>query len=188
MSNKDRVAKFSYVDIAAVKPYVRNAKKHPPEQIQRLAKQIDKFGFDQPIVVDKDMVIIKGHGRREAALSLGMKEVPVVVADHLTEDEARLARIADNKLPEYGEIDEDMLKFEFGTLAAHEDVDLTLSGFELTAIEKLMEEPVEEEKAPAPEKEEASQFIITIHCETEPQMQGLYNELSGRGLAVKMMT
>src|SRR5690349_16944205 len=86
------------VDIGQIKPYELNAKKHPVEQVNTLASRIKKDGFDQAIVVDEDFVILKGHGRRLAAIQLGMKQVPVVVKIGLTEAHKRACRIADNKV------------------------------------------------------------------------------------------
>jgi hypothetical protein len=83
-------------DIERVKPYPKNTKLHPDEQIERLSRTISRFGWDQPIVVDKHGVIIKGHGRRLAAIKLGVKQVPVWVRADLTQEEADAARIADN--------------------------------------------------------------------------------------------
>jgi len=77
-------------------PYPRNTKRHPEDEVARLAATINRFGWDQPIVVDAAGVIIKGHGRRLAALSLKLAQVPVWVRDDLTQDEADAARIADN--------------------------------------------------------------------------------------------
>lgn len=84
-----------------ITPYAKNAKKHPKKQIEQIAASIKEFGFNQPIVVDKEGVIIVGHGRYEAAVSLGMKEedMPIKVVD-LTEDQAKAYRLADNKLNE----------------------------------------------------------------------------------------
>ena len=112
--------------IEDIKPYPKNAKKHDAKQIKQVAKSIEEFGFNQPIVVDKSGVIIKGHGRREAAMRLGMSRVPVIVQD-LTEHEAMAARIADDKVAE-SEWDNDFLKFEIGTLS-RADFDLGLTGF-----------------------------------------------------------
>ena len=82
-----------------IKPYSKNAKKHPLKQVKQVAESIKAFGFNQPIVVDKDGVIIVGHGRYEAAKLLGMTEVPTLLVD-LTEDQAKAYRLADNKLNE----------------------------------------------------------------------------------------
>jgi len=80
-------------------PYEKNAKEHPKKQISQIAASIQKFGFNQPIVVDKDGVIIAGHGRYYAAQQLSIVEVPVLQID-LTEEQAKSYRLADNKLNE----------------------------------------------------------------------------------------
>ena len=70
--------RIEWRDPATLTPYSNNAKTHPTEQIDKIAASIASFGFDQPIVVDTDGVIIKGHGRREASLRLGLDQVPVL--------------------------------------------------------------------------------------------------------------
>jgi DNA modification methylase len=85
--------------ILKIKPYHKNAKKHPTKQIEAIAKSIKEYGFNQPIVVDKDNVIIVGHGRYEAAKALGMTDIPVIQVQ-LTEEQAKAYRLADNKLNE----------------------------------------------------------------------------------------
>mgnify|MGYP007100070250 FL=1 len=85
--------------IEDIKPYPRNAKKHPKKQIEQIANSISMFGFAQPIVLDKNNVIIVGHGRYEAAKLLQLKDVPTITVK-LSEDEAKAYRLADNKLNE----------------------------------------------------------------------------------------
>jgi ParB-like chromosome segregation protein Spo0J len=87
------------MDINLIKPYEKNAKKHPMAHVKQVAASIKEFGFNQPIVVDKNNVIIVGHGRFEAAKMLGMKEVPFIMVN-LTEEQAKAYRLADNKLNE----------------------------------------------------------------------------------------
>lgn len=87
------------VGIEFVTPYEKNAKQHPKDQVEKIANSIREFGFNQPIVTDKDGVIIVGHGRYQAALSLGLVEVPVVKVS-LNTDQANAYRLADNKLNE----------------------------------------------------------------------------------------
>ena len=104
-----------YLDIDDVKPYELNAKIHDQKQIEKIAKSIAEFGWDQPIVVDKDNVVIKGHGRRLAAIHLGLTSVPVWVRDDLTEEQVRASRLADNRVA-VGDIDADILQVELSTL------------------------------------------------------------------------
>lgn len=98
-------------DINRLIPYEFNSKIHDDPQVARIAKSIKEFGWDQPIVVDKHGVIIKGHGRRAAAISLGLREVPVLVRGDLTPDQVRAARVSDNRVA-LGDIDTNMLKKE----------------------------------------------------------------------------
>lgn len=107
--------KIQLWDIDKIVPYELNAKKHEPAQVERIAKSISELGWDQPIVVDKDGVIIKGHGRRLAAIKLGYKQAPVLVRDDLTPDQVRAARLADNRVA-IGDIDMDLLRQELATL------------------------------------------------------------------------
>jgi ParB-like chromosome segregation protein Spo0J len=98
-----------------LKPYELNSKKHDEAQVKKIAESIKKFGWITAIVTDADGVIIAGHGRRLAALSLGLTEVPVIVRDDLTPDEVRAARLADNRVA-MGDIDTDLLKKELESL------------------------------------------------------------------------
>lgn len=81
-----------YLKISELKPYANNPRKNE-DAIDMVAKSIEDFGFKNPIIVDKNMVIIAGHTRLEAAKQLGMDEVPVIVADDLTDDQANALRL-----------------------------------------------------------------------------------------------
>lgn len=87
------------MNIREIIPYPKNAKKHDKKQIAQVAASIKEFGFNQPIVVDKQNVVIVGHGRLEAAKLLGLTDVPVITVD-LTEEQSKAYRLADNKLNE----------------------------------------------------------------------------------------
>jgi hypothetical protein len=106
---------IEYISIDKIKPYKNNAKKHPKEQVDNIAKSIEVYGFRQPIVVDKDGVIIIGHGRYLAAKQLGKTEVPVHCAADLPPKKARELRLLDNKLNE-SEWDYDLLKLDMDGL------------------------------------------------------------------------
>ncbi len=83
----------------SISPYEKNPRDNS-KAIESVAQSIDDFGFNQPIVVDKNKVIIVGHTRHAAALLLGLKKVPVSVADHLTKAQVRAYRLADNRTNE----------------------------------------------------------------------------------------
>lgn len=107
--------KIEQWDIAKVIPYENNVKNHDATQVSKIAKSIQEFGWDQPIVVDGEGVVIKGHGRRLAAISLGIKKVPVVVRSDLSPEAVKAARIADNRVAE-SSIDTAMLQEELKSL------------------------------------------------------------------------
>ena len=103
-------------------PYKKNAKRHSQEQIDNVAASISAFGFVQPVVVDKDNVIVIGHSRTLAAKQLGLEKIPVVTVDSLSEEEVKALRIADNKLNE-STWDKDLLERELESIQ-WEDFDL----------------------------------------------------------------
>lgn len=92
--------KIVEVKLDAVKPYARNQKKHPAEQVKNIATSIKKYGFVQPVVLDMNNEIIIGHGRILAAKQLELETIPCVYAENLTEEQIRELRIIDNKLNE----------------------------------------------------------------------------------------
>ena len=107
--------KIEYLPIKDLKPYERNAKKHDETQIKNVMESIKQFGFAQPLVVDKDNVLIIGHCRLIAAKRLKLKEVPVVRMDELTQEQVDKLRLLDNKLNE-SEWDFDLLAEDIPTL------------------------------------------------------------------------
>ena len=122
-------------------PYPGNAKIHPPEQIAGLAKAILEFGWDQPVVVDGDGIIIKGHGRRLAAMRLveqghvKFSRVPVIVRSDLTKEQADAARLSDNRVASI-DYDTALLQEELKRLAEL-SVDLETLGFSDKELEFL---------------------------------------------------
>lgn len=82
------------IPVGRIKPYENNAKLHPEYQVEKIANSIKRFGFKQPLVVDKHNVLVIGHGRLLAAKALGLKAVPCVKADDLTEQEINALRLA----------------------------------------------------------------------------------------------
>ena len=109
-------------------PYIRNARTHSADQVAQIAASIAEFGFTNPILIGEDDVIIAGHGRLQAARSLGLTEVPVIVLDHLTEAQRRALVIADNRIAEHAGWDAQMLASEIAALR-DEAFDLEVIGF-----------------------------------------------------------
>ena len=120
-----------------LKPYAKNAKMHGADQVAKIAASMAEFGWTVPCLVSDDGELIAGHGRVLAAEKLGLKDAPVIVLGHLTDEQRRAYRIADNKLTELGEWDEAVLSGELQLLAA-EDFDLSLIGFDDAELDALL--------------------------------------------------
>lgn len=116
--------------IEDVKPFPNNSRVHDEKNINAIKASVDRFDWLAPICVDKDGVIIMGHGRLSAAKQLGMTEVPVLVADWLTENEAAAAREADNMTQDLSFFDMDLLNANLAEIDWL-DVDMTDFGFKL---------------------------------------------------------
>lgn len=140
--------KVVYLSPEELKPYPGNAKIHPPEQVERLANGIKAFGWTQPIVIDKDNVVVIGHGRLMAAKLLHLEKVPVVMRDDLTDAEINACRLEDNKTNE-SPWDFEKLEEELAALAI-DGIDMTQFGFEdlETQIDKPEEQEVETPEPP----------------------------------------
>jgi site-specific DNA-methyltransferase (adenine-specific) len=124
------------VPITSVKPYEKNPRFND-DAVDAVAKSIKEFGWQQPIVIDSEMVVIAGHTRLKAAERLGLTEVPVIVADNLTPEQVKAYRIADNKTGELAEWNYDLLPFEIKDLQ-DANFDLSLLGFDTDELDKLL--------------------------------------------------
>ena len=109
MAKKDKplfkpIVKFQieWVPLDTIEGYEHNPRLHPQNQIDKIIASINEFGFNVPILIDDQLKIIAGHGRYEAATQMEVDEVPVIRLDHLSEEQARAFRIADNRLNELG--------------------------------------------------------------------------------------
>ena len=153
-------------------PYEKNVKKHDKAQVQKIAESIKRFGWTSVISVDKDGVIIGGHGRRLAAISLGLTEVPVWVRDNLTPAEVKAARLADNRVAESA-IDTLMLQEELASLelsmqGIFDDKELAFMEADLTEINEdalafdIMSSVSEQEHATAADIEATDEKEIAI--------------------------
>ena len=132
------------VDIDKLIPYVNNARTHSKEQITKLRSSLREFGFVNPIIIDKDFNVIAGHGRICAAKEEGIKEVPCVFADHLTEAQKKAYIIADNRMAEDSGWDEELLKVEMEAL---QDMgfELSMTGFDESELADLFGDDTEGE-------------------------------------------
>ena len=123
-------------------PCARNTRTHSDEQVNQIVSSIKEFGFTNPVLIDKESMIIAGHGRVMAANKLDLKEVPTIRLDYLTEAQKRAYVIADNRLALNADWDYEMLKVELKELDDLE-FDVNLLGFEDKEINDLLAEPTE---------------------------------------------
>jgi len=125
------------VPIDRLVPYARNARTHSKDQILQLRASLREFGFVNPVIVDQDLNIIAGHGRILAAKEEGIREVPCVFAEHLTEAQKRAYILADNRLALNAGWDAEMLSIELSELQGA-DFDVSLLGFDEAELNKLL--------------------------------------------------
>lgn len=144
------------IAITDIHPYAKNPRRND-EAVKNVAASIREFGFLVPLVIDQNREIVAGHTRYKAAKSLGMKEVPCVVADDLTEDQIRAFRLADNKVAEAAQWDMDLLPLELADIA----MPMTDFGFEVISEENFSDNFTLD----AGEKKPFQQISITVHDE-----------------------
>lgn len=168
------------IKIKEIKPYDRNAKKHDDTQINNVAESIRQFGFVQPIVIDSDGVIVIGHCRFEAAKRLKYAEVPCIMVDDLTPEQADALRIVDNKTNE-SPWDIDLLAEEL------QDLDLSMFDFAWDLMEEtaLTETEDKKERMEVPYEEKIS---IVIDCKDEEEAEEIFEKLQGEGYSCRVST
>lgn len=133
--------KIEWRSVETLIPYAKNARTHSDEQVAQIAGSIKEFGFNSPVLVDKNNSIIAGHGRLMAARKLGMDKVPVVQLDHMTEAQRKAYVLADNRIALNSGWDTSMLSLELQELK--DDIDLSLLGFDADELDALLN-PIEE--------------------------------------------
>ena len=144
---------FSFISIDELKPYEKNARLHPADQIEKIKNSIKEFGFITPVIIDENNMILVGHGRTQAAKELGIESLPYRRIDNLTDEQKRAYILADNKLSDLAEWDEDLLQIELGKI----ELDMTDFGFEDFKIE--IEKPeITEDEIPETPKEPKSKL------------------------------
>jgi len=146
--------KIALISIRKLRPNKRNARTHPRKQVRQLADSMLRFGCTSPILIDENGVILAGHGRYEAALLLGLQEVPAIVVAGLSDAEKRTLALADNKIAANAGWDRKLLAEELGELAKllpECNLDLEITGFEAAEIDSLLGDLADPELDPADE-------------------------------------
>ena len=165
------------ISIKDLIPYERNTKKHDKTQINNVAESIKQYGFVQPIVIDKNNVVVIGHCRLLAAKQLKMKEVPCVCVEDLTEEQVKALRIVDNKSNE-SEWDFDILPDELA--------DLDLPAFDFDFGVNLDEDDIETK-----EREEIAlneSISVVVECSDDEEAEAIFEKLSEEGYKCHIST
>jgi ParB-like chromosome segregation protein Spo0J len=160
----DSGIKVEMVALAKIEAYPNNAKVHPEVQIGQIMASIRQFGFINPILIDRAGEVVAGHGRLLAASRLGMAQVPVIRLGHLTPEQAKALRIADNSIAESGtRWDVDLLEAELASLRAVKfDLEpLGLDSIELPELEEL------QQVAPKPNRSKTTIFVSITNAQVE---------------------
>lgn len=172
--------KIVEMKVADLIPYERNPR-HNDGAVDYVAESIKQFGFNVPIVIDKDNTVVCGHTRLKAAKKLKIKTVPCVVKDDLTEEEIRAYRLADNRAAEKAEWDLALLDIE---LAEIETIDMTLLGFD-DAEEEAEDQPAEPSRETSYTYKE--QYGVIVLCKDEQEQEAVYNRLAEEGYECKVV-
>lgn len=174
--------KIIYRNPADLIPYVNNAKTHGAKQIDAIAASIKEFGFNAPILTDGDSGLVAGHGRREAAIKLGLKQVPTVDLSHLSEAQKKAYILADNRL---GEIDTswdmELVNIELDALADM-DFDIELTGFDFDGAD--IQEDLSEDYGGIDYQEN---YAVVVTCADSADQEKIYNKLLGMGYDCKVL-
>lgn len=140
-------ARIEYIAPNELVPSARNARKHSPKQIRQIAESIRAFGFNAPVLVNTDNVLLAGHGRVEAAKLVGLQTIPCLRLEHLSEAQQRGYLLADNRIAEGARWDEELLADELGALLKLPDLsfDIGAIGFAVAEVDALIEGQAPEE-------------------------------------------
>lgn len=180
MENGEGILKMQILErkISDIKPYAKNPRKND-SAVDYVANSIKEFGFKVPIVIDKDGIIIAGHTRLKAAKKLGMETVPCIMADDLTDEQVKAFRLADNKVAEFADWDNDMLAEELGDIL---DIDMEPLGFDLDMFDD--EEKLEDIK----EVEYKEKISVVIDCESDAEAEEIFDALTEEGYTCRILT
>ena len=156
----DLRSKITLMALSDITPYENNPRNNE-EAVEKVANSIKEFGFNQPIVVDRDNVIIVGHTRYLAAQELGLTEAPVIVAGNLSEEQARAYRLADNKTGEIAGWDFEKLALE---LEQVESIDMGEFGFETHDLDSGSVDDFFEDANTSSKHEQKPKTVTCPHC------------------------
>ena len=168
--------KIEYVPIDSIKPYSKNAKLHPAEQIEQIKKSIQEFGFKDPLATWHGEVMA-GNGRLQAAKELGMKELPIVRLDDLTDEQRRAYALVHNILTMNSPFDDGILSEELDNI-----LDIDMSMFDLG-------ECIDTDLPTEPKEVSISDnYCIVVECENEEELEKTFQQLQDGGYKCRIST
>jgi ParB-like chromosome segregation protein Spo0J len=170
---------IEHVSPQTLRPYGGNARTHSKKQIKQIARSIERFGFINPLVVCRG-VVVAGNGRLQASLQLGLKSIPIIVVETLSDAERRAYVLADNKLAENAGWDRDILAIELQGLLDLEFDDPELTGFSLGEIDGILSDASEKSATePGPEDSLPAEKIAAVSRLGDLWLLGSHRVLCG---------
>jgi DNA modification methylase len=152
---------IQYVSPDRLRPYPGNARSHSRKQLKLIENSIKRFGFTNPILVTDDFEVIAGHGRLQAAKSLGMQLVPIVALSSLSEPDKKALIIADNRIAELSNWDRDILAIEYQGLHDLQFDDIEVTGFSLGEIDTILDEASEKKPVEPGPEDDLPPLVVT---------------------------
>ena len=176
--------KIVYLDPNELTPYENNTRKHAPSDIESIKKSIEQDGFNDPIGIwGENNIIVEGHGRQIAAVEMGLKKVPCIRLDHLTDTQRREYAIRHNRTAELSAWDFTALEEE---LAA-----LDINGIDMSDLKFDFKSEFGEDEPPAPNTESsfhyAEQYAVTVLVKDEAEQREVYERLTAEGYECKVV-
>ena len=177
--------KIEEVNTDILIPYANNARTHSDDQVTQIASSIKEFGFNNPVLIDKDNGIIAGHGRVMAAKKLGLNKVPCIRLANLTEAQKKAFILADNKIALNSGWDYDLLKVEVESLN-ESNYNLGILGFDVNELNTILgiENYLKDDKEVT---DDGNRNLLLIEFDNEIELENLFNEMQERGFNCKIM-
>jgi ParB-like chromosome segregation protein Spo0J len=172
-------------DPTKLKPHPQNSRRHTARQIDMLVASLEEFGFAKPVLIDEDDMIIAGHGTVQAAIKIGMGQVPVSVAVNWSDADKRAYLIADNRLHDLSAWDKNLLALEVGALQKI-GVNIKAMGFEKKSIEQALRRATSTGDAER-ELGEGYGYAVLITCTSEAHQRDLLERFAAEGIKCRAL-
>jgi ParB-like chromosome segregation protein Spo0J len=185
-SNRELRLKLEYVDINSIVPYVSNTRLHSASQIEQIKASIMEFGMCTPIGIH-DNSIVYGHGRYESLKQLNYKEIPVIDLSHLSDAQIKALIIADNKIGDNSEFDEELLKLEIEALQEM-DFNIDLLGFNADELNNILDVQIEDNDVNLKDETYEEKIEIIVECESELQQEEIFYKLTKDGYKCRVQS